>query len=64
MRKQFETCLGDHSNGIDDGSDEGEDVEEVELKELLLRVRVDGGKAEHQDACQEQDGVVAGLYAI
>jgi len=56
--------LGYHPNGINDGRDEWENFEEVELKELLLRVRVDGGQAEHQDARQEQDGVVAGLDAV
>ena len=56
--------LGDHSDRIDDGRDERKDIVKVEFEEPLLRVRVDSWKAKHQDAGQEQDGVVTGLNLI
>ena len=41
-----------------------QNLEEVESEELLLGVGVDRRQAEHQDAGQDQDGVVAGLKMV
>ena len=53
--------LADHPDRVDDRRYVGENFEEVKREELLLRVGVDRRQAEHQDAGQDQDGVVAGL---
>ena len=56
--------LRDHAHRVDDRRNVGENLEEVESEELLLGVGVDRRQAEHQDAGQDQDGVVAGLKMI
>ena len=58
------SSLSNHSYRIDERRDEGENFEEVESKDPLLGVSVDGWKAKHQDACEEQDSVVSGLNLI